>query len=58
MSQVVRGAGGPVFKNNPKFLWQLKGLTLCGRVKSIDNDYVGSKGHHKCKNHQESYINV
>jgi len=37
----------------------IKGTNLvCGRMKPIDNDSAGSRGHHKCKNYQESYINV
>jgi len=28
MSHVVRGAGGPIFKNNPKVLLTVKGTNL------------------------------
>jgi len=56
MSHVVRRAIGPIFKNNPRVL--IKGLTLCGGVKPIDDDSAGNRGHHKCKNHKKSYINV
>jgi len=55
----VREAEGLVIKNDPRVLMMIKGTNhFCGMVKHIDNDSTGSRGHHKCKKHQESYINV
>jgi len=48
MSHVVREAGGPIFKNNPKVM--VKGTNLmCGGVKPIDNDFTSSRGHTSVK---------
>ena len=59
MRYVVRGAKGLVIKNNHRVFMTDKGTNLVSdRVKLIDNDSIGSRGYQKCKNHQESHINV